>query len=316
MKRLALVALILALIVGASWGGWALANDDGSEAEVPQTQVRAPGWLGITVDPIQKQLAWWLDMEGVNGVIILKVSPNSPADEAGLEPKDIIIAVNGLSFETPGQIIAALRGLKAGDEITLTILRNGAEQEITVVVSQRPGLLGLFPELQGIAPQEYFQHFLGGQFGFSDADGNVHTVQLTPGILEELGDDYVTITPNGQTEPKTFVIAEETIIMPPGLEAGSWVIVVCVDDLDQARAVLSPMAMAKLHQLRGGEQLWRCLPELKGQWQQHLQSRLSELKERLRKHMPWFGPKAQLFGPHRPPQEPPPPPEILEPNTV
>ena len=311
MKKFALVALIVALIAG-SLGGWALANENDSEAEAPQTQEQAlaPGWLGLTIAPTQKQLAWWLNQEDIDGVLVLKVDPDSPAEAAGVLPKDIItvVTIGEQTLEEAGQMVAALKRVKAGDEVVLTILREGSQQQITVVAVERPQpsppCTRVFPELEGIAPQELFEHFTGGELGFTDAEGNAHTVIITPGILEELGDGYVKITPTGQEEAVTFNTTDDTIIRPEDLEPESRVIVVSVDNSAEARAVLGAGVRAWLNQFcLQGQMVPRFrgqLPELKGNWElwlgqlppeveerlQDLSQQWPQLKERLRQCVP------------------------------
>jgi regulator of sigma E protease len=65
------------------------------------------------------------------GLVITSITPSSPAQQAGLEPNDVILAANGKVFEISGELTAYLRG-QANKPVVLTVRRDGTEQAITV----------------------------------------------------------------------------------------------------------------------------------------------------------------------------------------
>jgi S1-C subfamily serine protease len=73
------------------------------------------------------------------GIVIDSVEPDSPAADAGLEPQDVITEVDGeaVDFDNPF-INEVLFDHAPGDTITLTVERDGEEQEIEVTLGQRP----------------------------------------------------------------------------------------------------------------------------------------------------------------------------------
>lgn len=71
-------------------------------------------WIGtLAASPI----------EGVQGVPVDQILPNSPAEEAGLDPGDVIAAVDGTPVNTIEELDAAFRKKKVGEEVELTIRR-------------------------------------------------------------------------------------------------------------------------------------------------------------------------------------------------
>jgi regulator of sigma E protease len=77
---------------------------------------------------------------GIQPVIrpqILSVTPGEPGAEAGLKPKDVLVAVNGEQGPTQKRVIELIRGSEH-KPLTLEIERGGARQTITVV----PRLIG------------------------------------------------------------------------------------------------------------------------------------------------------------------------------
>lgn len=68
----------------------------------------------------------------------LAVIPGSPADKAGLEEYDIILEVDGEKVETGSSLSRLIRSKSAGDKVTLKILDDGEEREVTVTLEESP----------------------------------------------------------------------------------------------------------------------------------------------------------------------------------
>jgi putative serine protease PepD len=69
---------------------------------------------------------------------ISSVQPSSPATAAGLEPKDIITAINGKGVSTTDQFIAVIDEYSPGQTVMLTINRSGQSKHISVKLGVRP----------------------------------------------------------------------------------------------------------------------------------------------------------------------------------
>jgi len=67
-----------------------------------------------------------------DGLMVRAVVENSPAEEAGIEPGDIILEVEGQPVHRRGDLSNIVNSVEEGTEITLLLLRNGQEEEITV----------------------------------------------------------------------------------------------------------------------------------------------------------------------------------------
>ena len=72
------------------------------------------------------------------GISVREISENSPAKEAGIEIGDIITKIEGTEISTLAELNRIKYTYNIGDTITLTILRNGKEQEIKIVLSEEP----------------------------------------------------------------------------------------------------------------------------------------------------------------------------------
>jgi len=67
-----------------------------------------------------------------NGLMVRGVVANSPAEEAGIEPGDIILEVDGQPVRRQGDIQDIVNSVEEGAEISLSVLRNGQEEERTL----------------------------------------------------------------------------------------------------------------------------------------------------------------------------------------
>ena len=63
------------------------------------------GWLGVQIQDIDEGMAKALQLNGWNGAIISQVIKNSPAEDAGVEKQDVIIAVNGVKVEDRKSVV-------------------------------------------------------------------------------------------------------------------------------------------------------------------------------------------------------------------
>ena len=72
--------------------------------------------------------------DGGTIVVAVEVNAGSSAEEAGMEPGDIILAVNGQEISTTADLMAIRRQHAIGDTLTLTVLRDGETLDIPVVL--------------------------------------------------------------------------------------------------------------------------------------------------------------------------------------
>lgn len=96
----------------------------------------APGYLGIGSVPVQ--LAAAQQAEGRSGgLLVTAVADGGPASTAGVLVGDVVVAFDGAAVDDPELLVARLRG-RAGQAVTLTLVRGGAATTIAVTVGERP----------------------------------------------------------------------------------------------------------------------------------------------------------------------------------
>ncbi|WP_062069588.1 S1C family serine protease [Demequina sediminicola] len=63
------------------------------------------------------------------------VTPGLPAAEAGIEPGDVITAIDGRPITQVDELVVAIRAQSPGDDVVLTVLRDGEQEDITVTLA-------------------------------------------------------------------------------------------------------------------------------------------------------------------------------------
>ena len=93
------------------------------------------GYLGVEIQPVGPDIAEALGLKKAEGAIVDRAMPGTPAAEAGIQPGDIIIKVNGQDVRDAGDLTREIGGMKPGEKIQLSYLRNGAEQTADVTLA-------------------------------------------------------------------------------------------------------------------------------------------------------------------------------------
>lgn len=71
--------------------------------------------------------------EGIKGVLLSGVTPDSPAAQAGLKEKDVIVAFGPTKIENLYDYVYALQSAKAGEQTTVRIRRGERELELKII---------------------------------------------------------------------------------------------------------------------------------------------------------------------------------------
>jgi len=95
------------------------------------------GWIGIVPEDISDEQAAQLGL-AQGGVLLANFYLNSPAQQAGLQPGDLLLAINGTTLSSSQDALARVANTKPGSVITIKLLRGRRTVELKARVSERP----------------------------------------------------------------------------------------------------------------------------------------------------------------------------------
>ncbi|MDD9869873.1 MAG: DegQ family serine endoprotease [Gammaproteobacteria bacterium] len=95
------------------------------------------GRLGVVVQPLTADLAQAFGLDSRKGAVIVEVEPESPADEAGLMPGDVVLSVDDEPIDSSANMRNYIGLLRVGSKVKLDILRDGREKTLTAVIVAR-----------------------------------------------------------------------------------------------------------------------------------------------------------------------------------
>lgn len=95
--------------------------------------------LGVSIADVSAELAEEKELGSVQGVYIAGVVEDGAAEEAGLEEGDVIIAINEQSVNTSSELLEAVARFRPGNEVKVTVLREGKEKVFKTVLKNKLG---------------------------------------------------------------------------------------------------------------------------------------------------------------------------------
>jgi S1-C subfamily serine protease len=126
-----------------------------AQSSQPEDQTESGAYLGIVGLTVTSEIAQAMDLPaGQEGVLVEQVQQGSPADEAGLRGSFQPVTINGQRVLVGGDVIVAiddqpvvgfqdlsafLQQAEPDQEVTLTLLRDGSQVEVSVTLAARAG---------------------------------------------------------------------------------------------------------------------------------------------------------------------------------
>src|SRR5207244_13559507 len=90
----------------------------------------------VGVQAVNSEHASRLGLSGVRGVIVKQVEKGGPAERAGIREDDVILAFNGAPVNDSNSLRNQVAGSQPGTEVTVTIFRDGREQQVPVTLGE------------------------------------------------------------------------------------------------------------------------------------------------------------------------------------
>ena len=133
------------------------------------------GYVGVTLQPIDENMAQALKLKGTDGALVGDVVPDGPADKAGIKRGDVVVSVDGAAVPDSARVRNLVAEGQPGKTMTLGLFRNRTRIERTVTLAERPRERG------GQAPKDERNS------GPSQQKLGLAVQDLTPDIAQQLG---------------------------------------------------------------------------------------------------------------------------------
>ena len=98
-------------------------------------------WLGVQVQPVSVGIAESLGMTKAEGALVDEAQSDTPAAKAGIQPGDVITAVNGTAIKDSRALAREISAMAPDSSAKLDILRKGEAKTITVTLAKMPDQL-------------------------------------------------------------------------------------------------------------------------------------------------------------------------------
>jgi len=140
-----LIAINTAILAGNSGGnqgvGFAIPINMAREVmdQLTKTGKISRGYIGAGIQDVTPALAKAFKVPQTGGAVIREVEPGSPAAKAGLQPGDVVTAVDKAPVTDSNAFKLRVSRTAPGTTLNMTVLRDGSPREIAVTPVKRPG---------------------------------------------------------------------------------------------------------------------------------------------------------------------------------
>ena len=133
------IGINTAIIASGQGIGFAIPSDMAKQviAQLKKYQKVKRGWLGVTIQDVDENMAKALGLDAPKGALIAGVRAGDPADEAGLKAGDVVVSLNGEPVEDADGLTRRIGRMEPDTKANMTIWRQGKVKEIAVVLGER-----------------------------------------------------------------------------------------------------------------------------------------------------------------------------------
>ncbi|MBS3772046.1 MAG: Do family serine endopeptidase [Bacteroidales bacterium] len=157
--------------------------------------------LGVQIQEVNGEIAQKYDLDTRQGAYIVGVQRDGAADRADIKPGDVVIRVDGKEIRDVADLQSTINNYSPGDEVTVTVIRDGERQQFDVTLRNRQGSTEI------VTGQEALEE-LGAEFKDIDAQEKqrsgishgVQVVSIEDGKLSEAGirEGFIVMSVNGK----------------------------------------------------------------------------------------------------------------------
>lgn len=128
-------------------GPKAAPRQDPPEQKAPTPPRKGRGFMGVRTDSLADDEK--ADLKVKNGIKVVEVVKDGPADKAGMQVDDVILSLDGRSLDSPQEVPPIIQAAGAGTVMKAEILRGGKKQTLEVTLGRHPA-----DTEQGLAPAD------------------------------------------------------------------------------------------------------------------------------------------------------------------
>ena len=99
----------------------------------------ARGWLGVTIQDLNDDIAESVGLDKLKGAMITTFSENAPAQGTGVAIGDVIVKIDGKDIEDSRDLARTIAGKSPNAKVKVTVLRDGVEKDYSVQLGKFPG---------------------------------------------------------------------------------------------------------------------------------------------------------------------------------
>ena len=94
------------------------------------------GWLGVAIQPVDQSLIQAFGLKKPEGALVAEVTPDSPAEKAGIKTGDVIVKYKHQTVEKSDQLPPMVASTSVGSAVEVTVIRDGKPVELKVTIGR------------------------------------------------------------------------------------------------------------------------------------------------------------------------------------
>lgn len=95
------------------------------------------GWLGVSIQPLDADLAASFGLDRVTGALVTRVLPGTPAEKSGLQRGDVLLSFDGKPIRSVKELQLLVASSPLGEDLPVEVLREGSRLTLNVVIVAR-----------------------------------------------------------------------------------------------------------------------------------------------------------------------------------
>ncbi|MGB8720433.1 MAG: Do family serine endopeptidase [Desulfobacterales bacterium] len=149
------------------------------------------GWLGVAIQDLSPDLADYYKVKNGEGVLVSEVYAGDPADKAGIQAQDIIVAIDGRKVTASRELSAMVANSPVGSRLSVDIMRSGKPKTVAVTLAKRE---------QDVESKTIDNPQASAEFGLQVSDLDRETAQRLGLDPAEKGVVVIAVSPESKAE--------------------------------------------------------------------------------------------------------------------